>query len=111
MIAKPQFWILYFCLFVAMGVVFLGCGIYDVKRPKVVIETDGKILFVNSKEGWKQIEIADVTDVKKVRTVSGRTVLRRGRITIFTKTENIVVYNVANVEGVCLKLLKLCALI
>lgn len=40
MIAKPQFWILYFCLFVAIGVVFLGCGIYDIKRPKVVIETD-----------------------------------------------------------------------
>ena len=86
--------------------VTLGGGIYQLKLPNVLIESDGKRFYVYHLKRQQIIPFTDVLYVDFRNTRSGRTVLKSGTLEITTKTEETIkIYNVKDVKKAAFSML------
>ncbi len=72
-------------------------NIYELKRPANLIKADGKNLLIYIKGKWTKVAFEDVIKVDFHNAQSGRTVLKFGTLTVYTKSEIVKIYNVKNV--------------
>ncbi len=95
-------------IFLAFSVLFFIVAawgiVYELKRPKVLIKTDFKTIWVYCKSKWKSIPIEDIVKIDFHNSRSSRMELNFGTLKIHTKNETVKVYNVKDLHNVAMNI-------
>lgn len=103
-IVQAKGWVIFLSFSVLFFIVAV-CGIvYELRRPKVLIKTDFKTLFVYCKSKWKSISIEDIVKIDFHNSRSSRMELNFGTLKIHTENEIVKVYNVKDLHDVAMNI-------
>ena len=75
----------------------LGCFIWAVRRPEVVVESDGSVLRFFYKTGWVEVALNDVKRIRYTIAMFMRVPLKSGRLIIVTKEKTYMLFSINDV--------------
>lgn len=75
----------------------LCCFIWAVRRPEVVVESDGSVLRFFYKTGWVEVSLNDVKKVRYTIAMFMRVPLKSGRLIIVTKEKTYMLFSINDV--------------
>lgn len=75
----------------------LCCFIWAVRRPEVVVESDGSVLRFFYKTGWVEVALSDVKKVRYTIAMFMALPLKSGRLIIVTKEKTYMLFSINDV--------------
>ena len=75
----------------------LCCFIWAVRRPEVVVESDGSVLRFFYKTRWVEVSLNDVKKVRYTIAMFMRVPLKSGRLIIVTKEKTYMLFSINDV--------------
>ena len=75
----------------------LCCFIWAVRRPEVVVESDGSVLRFFYKTGWVEVALNDVKKVRYTIAMFMALPLKSGRLIIVTKEKTYMLFSINDV--------------
>lgn len=85
----------------------LCCFIWAVRRPEVVVESDGSVLRFFYKTGWVEVSLNDVKKVRYTIAMFMRVPLKSGRLIIVTKEKTYMLFSINDVVEVASEINKM----
>lgn len=78
--------------------------IWELRRPNVLIYRQDDYLNIYYKKHWHKEQLKNIVGVDFINSQSGRTILKKGTLTIKTEIKKYDILNVKNVAQACIKI-------